>query len=56
MNDVANIPKKTHTFRHFKDGENMWTGWDDLTEKIFQADHSYKCPTYVQRTPPCQGS
>ncbi len=50
------MPKKPHTFRAFKDGDNMWTGWDDLTEKIFQADHSYKCPTYVQRTPPCQGS
>ena len=56
MNDMANIPKKPHTFRLFKDGENMWTSWDDLTEKIFQADHSYKCPTYVQRAPPCQGS
>jgi glutamate synthase (NADPH/NADH) small chain len=56
MSDTADTLKKSHTFRLFKDGENMWTGWDDLTEKIFQADHSYKCPTYVQRTPPCQGS
>ena len=44
------------TNRKFKDGESMWTGWQDLTEKIFQADKSYKCPTYVHRTPPCQGS
>ena len=44
------------TNRRFKDGESMWTGWQDLTEKIFQADKSYKCPTYVHRTPPCQGS
>src|SRR5581483_10394671 len=36
-------------------GESMWH-WDDLSGKIFQADHSYKCPTYVHRTPPCQGS
>jgi glutamate synthase (NADPH/NADH) small chain len=56
MNEMANIPKKPHTFRLFKDGENMWNSWDDLTEKIFQADHSYKCPTYVHRAPPCQGS
>jgi glutamate synthase (NADPH) small chain len=56
MSDVANTPKKPHTFRAFKDGESMWTGWDDLTEKIFQADRSYKCPTYVHRSPPCQGS
>ena len=33
----------------------MWR-WDDLQEKIFKADYSYKCPTYVHRTPPCQGS
>ncbi|MBU2582025.1 MAG: NAD(P)-binding protein [Alphaproteobacteria bacterium] len=44
------------TFRRFKDGENAWTGWDDLTEKIFQSDKTYKCPTYVHKTPPCQGS
>ena len=65
MNDMANKPKPGKepsgdetklTFRRYENGENMWTGWDDLTEKIFQADHSYKCPTYVHRTPPCQGS
>ncbi|MBM3567221.1 MAG: FAD-dependent oxidoreductase [Alphaproteobacteria bacterium] len=49
-------PDKSHTFRRFKNGESMWGDWDDLTEKIFQADRSYKCPTYVHRTPPCQGS
>ena len=43
------------TFRRFKSGETMWK-WDDLTKKIFQADRTYKCPTYVHRTPPCQGS
>ncbi len=53
MTEVANPAK--HTFRRFKSGENMWE-WDDLSEKIFQADRSYKCPTYVHRTPPCQGS
>ncbi|MGB0748129.1 MAG: NAD(P)-binding protein [Magnetospiraceae bacterium] len=30
--------------------------WDDLQEKIFSGDETYKCPTYVHRTPPCQGS
>ncbi|MBZ0138684.1 MAG: NAD(P)-binding protein [Pseudorhodoplanes sp.] len=55
MSDTADTAKP-HTFRLFKSGESMWTGWDDLTEKIFQADHSYKCPTYVHRTPPCQGA
>ncbi len=27
-----------------------------LSEQIFVVDKSYKCPTYIQRTPPCQGS
>ncbi len=62
MNDISNKPKGSVsdapklTNRRFKDGDNMWTGWQDLTDKIFQADKSYKCPTYVHRTPPCQGS
>jgi NADPH-dependent glutamate synthase beta subunit-like oxidoreductase len=56
MTDAVDAPKKPLTFRRFKDRESMWTGWEDLTEKIFQADHSYKCPTYVQRTAPCQGA
>ncbi len=42
------------TFRRFEEGET-WRDWD-LEEKIFQQDHSYKCPTYVHKTPPCQGS
>lgn len=41
------------TFRKFRDGENKW---DNLKQQIFRADHSHKCPTYVHRTPPCQGS
>jgi NADPH-dependent glutamate synthase beta subunit-like oxidoreductase len=55
MSDTADTAKP-HTFRRFRNGESVWTGWDDLTEKIFQADHSYKCPTYVHRTAPCQGA
>ena len=45
-------PKKS-TFRRFENGESMWK-WGDLQEKIFTADHSHKCPTYIQRAPPCQ--
>jgi len=41
------------TWRRFKDGESAWDSW---TEKIFVQDTSHKCPTYVHRTPPCQGS
>jgi len=41
------------TFRKFKDGDNKLTNWQ---KQIFNEDHSHKCPTYVHRTPPCQGS
>ena len=51
MNENAN-PKKL-TFRRYGSGDNMWK-WDDLQEKIFTADKSHKCPTYVHRAPPCQ--
>ncbi len=44
---------ETHTFRKYRDGDKKWGNW---TEQIFSADESHKCPTYVNRTPPCQGS
>ena len=44
---------KALNYRRYEDGE---TQWDDFQENIFQAGWSYKCPTYVHRTPPCQGS
>ena len=42
------------TFRRYSEGETP-DDWD-LEEKIFVQDTTYKCPTYVHRTPPCQGS
>jgi NADPH-dependent glutamate synthase beta subunit-like oxidoreductase/Pyruvate/2-oxoacid:ferredoxin oxidoreductase delta subunit len=41
------------TFRRYKDGDHKPHSWQ---EEIFDADHSHKCPTYIQSTPPCQGS
>jgi NADPH-dependent glutamate synthase beta subunit-like oxidoreductase len=41
------------TFRRYADDDHTWKRW---SEDIFNEDHSYKCPTYVHRTPPCQGS
>lgn len=41
------------TFRRYKDGD---TKIRSKRDRIFQASHSYKCPTYIQSTPPCQGS
>jgi NADPH-dependent glutamate synthase beta subunit-like oxidoreductase/Pyruvate/2-oxoacid:ferredoxin oxidoreductase delta subunit len=49
----TNTEAKPLTFRRYKDGEHTWK---DLHQKIFSADHSHKCPTYIQSTPPCQGS
>ena len=52
MSATTETPQKI-TFRRYKDGDNKVRR---LNEQIFQAGHSYKCPTYIQSTPPCQGS
>jgi len=52
MSATTETPQKL-TFRRYKDGDNKIRRWN---EKIFQASWSYKCPTYIQSTPPCQGS
>jgi NADPH-dependent glutamate synthase beta subunit-like oxidoreductase/Pyruvate/2-oxoacid:ferredoxin oxidoreductase delta subunit len=39
-------------FRRYKEGDTRINNHD----RIFQASWSYKCPTYIQSTPPCQGS
>ncbi|MBU1775078.1 MAG: NAD(P)-binding protein [Gammaproteobacteria bacterium] len=52
MSAASETPQKL-TFRRYKDGNNQVKR---LNDKIFQAGWSYKCPTYVQSTPPCQGS
>ncbi len=41
------------TYRRFEDGDYKWRSYG---EDIFNEDTSSKCPTYVHRTPPCQGS
>ncbi len=41
------------TWRRYQDGDWQARAW---REEIFQASWSHKCPTYVHRTPPCQGS
>ena len=41
------------SWRRYKDGQQ---DWGNLTQKIFVQDTSHKCPTYVHKTPPCQGS
>ena len=44
---------KPLTFRRYKDGDHEPLAWQ---KEIFDADHTHKCPTYIQSTPPCQGS
>ncbi len=44
---------QTHTFQKYAEGDHAY---DDFKTQIFSAGHSHKCPTYVHRTPPCQGS
>jgi len=41
------------TFRRYKEGDGKP---GSLRDRIFVADKSYKCPTYVHRTPPCQAA
>jgi NADPH-dependent glutamate synthase beta subunit-like oxidoreductase len=47
------VKENKHTYKRFKEGDHEWGSWTSL---IFEADHSHKCPTYVHKTPPCQGS
>ncbi len=42
-----------HTFRRYKDGDQEWPSFQ---ARIFTADATDKCPTYVHKTPPCQAS
>ena len=42
-----------HTFRKFREGDDRWKS---MEENIFEQDRSHRCPVYVHRTPPCQGS
>jgi NADPH-dependent glutamate synthase beta subunit-like oxidoreductase len=50
---TATTAARPLTFRRYKDGDTQVRRWQD---EIFDADHSHKCPTYIQSTPPCQGS
>ncbi len=53
MSSATEQSKTNLEFRRFREGDTHWKRWQD---KIFDADHSHKCPTYIQATPPCQGS
>ncbi len=50
---MTEVTNKALTFRRYKDGDNEHVPWD---RDFVASGESYKCPTYVHRTPPCQGS
>jgi NADPH-dependent glutamate synthase beta subunit-like oxidoreductase len=52
---MANTANKQETFnyRRYHDGDAGHLPWQ---QEIWQAGWTHKCPTYVHRTPPCQGS
>jgi NADPH-dependent glutamate synthase beta subunit-like oxidoreductase len=45
--------KPARTWLRFEEGDDKWRSFAD---QIFQEDTSHKCPTYIHKTPPCQGS
>ena len=47
------MQKNELTYRRYKEGDHEW---GDMNTMIFNEDTTHKCPTYVHRTPPCQGS
>ncbi len=47
------MSEKELTYRRYEDGDWVQEDWQ---EEIFQASWTHKCPTYIHRTPPCQGS
>ena len=47
------MEKNALTYRRFEDGDYEYKR---IGDDIFSGDTTYKCPTYVHRTPPCQGS
>ncbi len=53
MSATTDTQTEKLTFRRYKDGDVKVKRWQD---EIFQASFSHKCPTYIQSTPPCQGS
>ena len=53
VQETINLMKSENTYRRYEEGVHKW---DDLSEQIFNQDESHQCPTYVHKTPPCQGS
>jgi NADPH-dependent glutamate synthase beta subunit-like oxidoreductase/Pyruvate/2-oxoacid:ferredoxin oxidoreductase delta subunit len=52
MSATTEVQTEKFSFRRYKEGDTKMRNRDH----IFQASWTHKCPTYVQSTPPCQGS
>jgi len=50
---TAKEKTKNLSYRRYQDGDTEHVPWD---EDVIQSGESYKCPTYVHKAPPCQGS
>ena len=53
LEKTVNAMKEESTFRRYEEGEHTYS---DFSKQIFNEDTSHKCPTYIHKTPPCQGS
>ena len=53
LEETVNLMKEENTFRRYDDGDHKHK---DFSKQIFNEDKSHKCPTYIHKTPPCQGS
>jgi NADPH-dependent glutamate synthase beta subunit-like oxidoreductase/Pyruvate/2-oxoacid:ferredoxin oxidoreductase delta subunit len=47
------MSEANQTFRRYQDGDSEPYDWD---EDVIKKGESYLCPTYIQRTPPCQNA
>ncbi|MDP6877493.1 MAG: glutamate synthase, partial [Candidatus Marinimicrobia bacterium] len=53
LEKTVNLMKEENTYKRFSEGDHKYS---DFSEDIFNEDNSHKCPTYIHKTPPCQGS
>ena len=53
LGKTVNLMKEENTYKRFSEGDYKYS---DFSEDIFNEDNSHKCPTYIHKTPPCQGS
>ena len=53
IEQTVNLMKEENTFKRYQEGDHTHK---DFSKQIFNEDKSHKCPTYIHKTPPCQGS